>query len=154
VRRAKNLHDEDIGKIVEILDGWSGLLTWDLLIDAVEKRLFSRYTRQALHKHVRIRDAFSQRKGTLAERGDRPQKVASSPELQIALDRIERLSAENARLKAENTSLLEQFVRWAYNAHTRNLDENFLNRPLPAIDRKQTRSATVQEMRRGPSKGR
>jgi hypothetical protein len=141
--RAKNLGDEDVVKIVEILDGWSGKLSWELLIDAVEKRLFARYTRQAFHKHARIKDAFAQRKARLASSGERPRKVASSPELQLALDRIERLVGENERLVAENTRLLEQFVRWAYNAHTRNLDEAFLNRPLPTVDRQQTRVSRV-----------
>lgn len=137
--RARNLHDEDIAKIVEVLDGWTGKLTWELLIDAIERRFFARYTRQALHKHTRIRDAFSHRKGAIANGGEKPRKTAASPELQLALDRLERLTGENERLKAENTRLLEQFVRWAYNAHTRNLDEAFLSRPLPAVDRQQTR---------------
>jgi len=141
--RAKNLSDEDVAKIAEVLDGWTGKLTWELLIDAVEKRVFARYTRQALHKHTRIKDAFAHRKDTLANSGERPRKTASSPELQLALDRINRLTGENERLEAENTRLLEQFVRWAYNAHTRNLDEAFLNRPLPTVDRQQTRMSRV-----------
>lgn len=137
--RAKNLSDDDIAKIVEVLDGWSGKLSWDLLIEAIEKRLFARYTRQALHKHARIKDAFAHRKSELARGGSRPRKAASSPELQLALDRIERLTAENSRLEAENNRLLEQFVRWAYNAHLRKLDETFLNQPLPPVNRQQTR---------------
>ena len=136
--RAKNLRDEDVAKIVEVLDGWAGKLTWELLIDAIEKRFFARYTRQALHKHARIKDAFAHRKEALTNGGERPRKTASSPALQLALDRIDRLTGEKERLKAENTRLLEQFSRWAYNAHTRNLDEGFLNRPLPAVDRQKT----------------
>lgn len=138
--RARNLRDEDVAKIVEVLDGWTGKLTWELLIDAIEKRFFARYTRQALHKHTRIKDAFSHRKGEIANKGEKPRKTASSPELQLALDRLDRLTGENERLKAENTRLLEQFVRWAYNAHKRNLNEAFLNRPLPTVNRQQTRS--------------
>lgn len=145
MRRAKNLGDEDVAKIVEILDGWTGKLSWELFIDAIEKRLFARYTRQALHKHARIRDAFAHRKAELARSGDRPPKTASSPELQLALDRIERLTNENARLQAENTRLLEQFVRWAYNAHLRKLDEAFLNQPLPTVNRQQTRMSRVRQ---------
>ena len=141
--RAKNLNDDDVTRIVEILDGWTGRLSWELLIDAIEKRMFSRYTRQALHKHGRIKDAFALRKTTLAERGDRVGKYASSPEMQIALDRIARLTAENQRLEAENSRLLEQFVRWAYNASTRNLDQTFLSQPLPRVDREQTRPSRV-----------
>jgi len=136
--RAKNLSDEDVARIVEILDGWAGPLRWELLIAEVERRLFARYTRQALHKHARIKDAFASRKESLAAAPGAPRKPAASPELQLALDRIERLTAENQRLEDENGRLLEQFVRWAYNASTRNLDEDFLSQPLPTVDREQT----------------
>ena len=60
-------------------------------------------------------------------------------ELQKAMERIDRLKAENERLKDENNSLLEQFARWAYNAHTRGLDEDFLNRALMPVDREKTK---------------
>lgn len=154
VGRAKNLRDDDVANIVEILDGWSGKLTWDLLIDAIERRFFARYTRQALHKHTRIKDAFTLRKELLANNGERPRKTVSSPDLQLALDRIDRLTGENERLKAENTRLLEQFVRWAYNAHTRNLDETFLSRPLPEVNRRQTRVNRVdRKVTNLPKKG-
>jgi integrase len=46
-----------------------------------------------------------------------------------------RLEAETARLKTENTRLLEQFVRWSYNANNRGVGEEVLNRPLPAVNR-------------------
>lgn len=143
--RAKNLDDQDVAKIVGILDGWSGRLSWELLVEAIEKRLFSRYTRQALHKHGRIKDAFALRKGSLAKSGDAPRKLEGSPELQAAMARIERLKAENERLEAENTRLLEQFVRWAFNANLRGLDNNFLSQPLPTVDREQTRSRRKRE---------
>lgn len=141
--RAKNLSDEDVAKIVEILDGWSGTLRWELLVDAVERRLFARYTRQALNNHKRIKVAFSNRKSELARSDTTPTKSVSSPELQLALDRNDRLSSENKRLKDENTGLLEQFVRWAYNAHLRGLDEEYLNRPLPRINRGQTKVRNI-----------
>lgn len=139
VRRARNLGDHDIKQIVEIIDGMGKELSWEGLIKAVEVRLGSTYTRQALHKHERIKLAFSNRKkGTSI--GEKPERKRSgSIELQKALERIERLVAQNERLELENNRLLEQFVRWAYNAHTRGLDEQFLNRPLPSVDRGQTR---------------
>ena len=61
-----------------------------------------------------------------------------SPELQKALERIAHLEAENTRLASENERLLEQYVRWAYNAHTRGLDKEFVTRPLPSVNRGQT----------------
>lgn len=137
-KRAKNLDDADIKQIVEILDGWSEKLTWDLLIDAIELRMHNHYTRQALHKHERIRNAFELRKKGVAD-GDGVIRRVQSLELQKALERIARLEVENKRLESENEQLLGQFVRWAYNAHTRGLDKNFLNQPLPPVNRGQTK---------------
>lgn len=133
--RARNIQDEDVAKIVEILDGWTGKLSWKLLLDAIEKRLSVRYTRQALHKYTRITHAFRHRKDALANDDVQPRRKNLSPELKLALDRIDRLTAENKRLEAENLRLLEQFTRWVYNANTRGLDDAFLNRSLPSIDR-------------------
>ena len=134
--RSRNLTPDAIEQIVSILDGWSGKLTWDLLILSVARRLRGTYTRQTLHKHERIRRAFILRKQTLSTTVG--VKKASSPELQVANERIARLEAENQRLRMENDRLLEQFVRLAYNAYIRGLDEQFLSRPLPIINRQQT----------------
>ena len=136
--REKNLDDTVVATIVEVLDGWSVRLTWEALIEAVERREGLRYTRQALHRHERIRLAFAVRKKALSGAEAQPRE-ASSPDLQVALDRIARLEAENQRLVAENNALLEQFARWAYNAHTRNLTKELLNNPLPAVDREQSK---------------
>lgn len=135
--REKNLDDSVVATIVEVLDGWSGRLTWEALIEAVERREGLRYTRQALHRHERIRLAFTVRKKAQSGK-DAPPREATSPELQVALDRIARLEAENQRLVAENNALLEQFARWAYNAHTRNMTKEFLDNPLPAVDRERS----------------
>lgn len=135
--RAKNLGGSDVEAIVGILDGWSGKLTWDLLIEAVAKRLAFTYTRQALHGHERIRSAFSARKRSPCNLRSDP-VFGASPELQIAVDRIARLEAETIRLKSENNQLLEQFVRWAYNAYARGIDCEYLNRALPQVKRGQT----------------
>lgn len=134
--RAKNLEDNDVATIVGILDGWTGRLSWNSLLDAVERHLFARYTRQALHKHARIQRAFEQRKRVLAAESGRPRKLASTPEAQVALDKVGRLEAQVERLEAENARLLEQFARWAYNASTRGLEETYLNSPLPDVNRK------------------
>ncbi len=136
--RARNLDDEAIATIVGILDGWTGKLSWESLIEAVERHTHARYTRQALHKHERIKSAFSLRRKVIVEARSGRGPSADSPELQAALERIARLEAQNARLEAENQRLLEQFACWAYNAHTRGLDHAFLSRPLPHVNRDQT----------------
>lgn len=137
VRRGKNLTDDAIEQIVRLLDGWEGKLTWEALIDAIVTRLHCRYTRQALHKHERIRAAYALRKESLGGQKDAAVSGRSGP-LADAMARIARLEAENQRLEAENQRLLEQFVVWAYNAHTRGLDKEFLTQPLPRVNRGQT----------------
>ena len=137
-KRGKNLSDDDIKHIVELLDGWTGKLTWELLIDAIEFRMHSRYTRQTLHKHERIYNAFELRKKGIAD-GDGEVRTVRSPEMQKALERIARLEVENRRYESENEKLLEQFARWAYNAHNRGLDSIYLNQSLPPVYRGQVK---------------
>jgi len=132
----KRLSDKDIATIVGIIDGWEGKLTYDRLIDKTKKRLMRRFSRQALFSHTRIRDAFDVRKGCL--RNGSSDRQVKSVELQIALDRAERLEAEAKRLTNENDALLAQFVRWAYNASSKGLTLDFLNQPLPDVDRGKT----------------
>lgn len=136
--RARNLDDRTIEKIVQILDGWSGKLSWDLFVVAIAKVTHITYTRQALNNHARIKDAFTGRKSELTGRS--PKSLDSKPpELKLALQRIIRLQAENERLNRENNNLLNQFIRWAYNASTRNLSKEFLDQPLPGVNRDRTR---------------
>ena len=61
-RRGRNLSNEHVQLIVEMLDGWTGPLSWKLLIDTIATRLHSTYTRQTLHKHTRIYHAFRVKK--------------------------------------------------------------------------------------------
>lgn len=132
------MSDKDIENIVGILDGWptGKKLTWQTLLMAVHMRLGRRYTRQALARYDRIQRAYQLKKDNLRFGSKIPD--VKSVELQKALERLERLRSENQRLKAENHALLEQFARWAYNAHTRGLDLDFLNKSLPKIDRQRT----------------
>ncbi|SAK75645.1 hypothetical protein AWB76_04944 [Caballeronia temeraria] len=110
--RERNLDDTIVALIVEVLDGWSGRLSWEALIEAIARRAGLSYTRQTLHRHERIRLAFAVRKKALSGQIEQPREWLP-PELQVALDRIARLEAENQRLLAENHNLLEQFARWA-----------------------------------------
>lgn len=137
-RRGKNLDDADIATIVGILDGWHGPLSWESLISEVEMRLFSRYTRQALHRHARIRAAFLARKAG-AERPKTSSAKSASPAIVALSQKIERVEEENRRLVRENGALLEQFARWAYNSYASGLSREVLDRPLPLISRGQTR---------------
>lgn len=144
-RRARNLDDQAIERIVGVLDGWSGKLYWDLLIEAIEKRLGVRYTRQALDKHARIKSAYQATKTRLSKvPGSEPLQKLSTVEVGALTERLERLEAENARLKVENESLLEQFVTWAYNAYLKGMTKEYLSTPLPRVDRELTKLARTK----------
>ncbi|MCU5783821.1 hypothetical protein HC956_02120 [Alcaligenes faecalis] len=136
-KRAKNLSESDIDRIVDILDGWSGTpLTWSFLIDEIERKLFRRYTRQALNRYHRIKLAYA-----VSKERHLPQAYENEllhPELRVALEQIEKLTAQNRRLEEENQQLLEQFARWAYNAYQAGISEAQLNRDLPPVNRGQT----------------
>jgi hypothetical protein len=138
-QRSKNLTQEDVELIVGVLDGWHGTLTWNLLIDSVERRLFFRYTRQTLHAHQRIKDTFKLSKERLTRSARKPGQRHVSPEMRILIDRLARRDAEVTRLKAENQKLMEQFVVWLYNAQTKAISLAELEKPLPRVDRGQTR---------------
>lgn len=129
---AKHLTDRDIEKILAVLDGWKGKLTWDGLCDAVWKHIGKRPTRQSLDGHKQIQQAFADKKARLK---DGLGEVKVPPSLAIAGQRIKRLEEENSRLKGENSRLLEQYVIWQYNAYRHGLNEKKLNSPLPIIDR-------------------
>lgn len=119
------------------MDAWEGQLTWKALIETAATRLYCKYTRQALHKHERIQAAFALRKESLRGQGE-VAVARGSGAIADAMVRVARLEAENQRLEYENQRLLEQFVVWAYNAHTRGLDKDFLSQPLPRVNRDQT----------------
>lgn len=128
---ARHLTDRDVERIVERLDGWRGKLTWDLLCDACKPIIGIKPARQTLSRFPRVRDAFAATNIRLKSSGDLPLPPTS---IKASSDRIARLEAENDRLKRENHNLLEQFVRWQYNAYVRGLTDKDLNKPLPGID--------------------
>src|SRR5271168_1010656 len=93
-RRSRNLDDAAISEIVGIVDGYTGPLSWNILIEAIYERTRVRYTRQALNNHERIKLAFSVRRETLkASRG--PMRVETTTSEHAALLQV------NARLDAE-----------------------------------------------------
>ena len=135
--RSKNLTDELIEVIVKILDGWSGKLTWNKLLDEVEFRTKNRYTRQTLSKHQRIKDAYDLTKDRVSTTSEEHSNM--SAEVILLIQKVKRLEAENDRLHFENEALLAQFARWAYNAHSKGVTKEMLDKPLMPVDRGKTK---------------
>lgn len=134
-KRAPNLTEERIAGILFIIDRWSeGRLTWDALINAIECSTQVVYTRQALASHQLIQEAYVKKNESLAQ-GPSAKKNIGTVELDDALLIIETQRAEIARLKKAESLFLEQFARWAANAHMQGIDYRRLDSPLDAVDR-------------------
>jgi len=132
--RSANLDDEKIERIVQILDGWTEKLTWDKLIDEIALHLKNRYTRQTLAKHTRIKSAYELIK---KNKFDIEKKKTYTPiEINVLIEELERVKAENKRLKKEKQDLLAQFARWTYNSYTKGVSKEELDKSLPIIDRR------------------
>ncbi len=132
---AKHITDNDVERIVEILDGWRDKLTWEALCDACVPVINTKPARQTLIKFTRIINAYDACKKRLKEGIS---ELRPLPSMRVAIERINRLERENERLKHENTQLLQQFVVWQYNSYAHGLDNHKLNKALPSIDRGQT----------------
>ena len=77
----------------------------------------------------------------------RIRKRDPSVELEATLQQLALLRGENERMKDENNRFLAQFARWAYNAYTRGLDKDFLDQPLPSVNRDTTKLAGPRKER-------
>jgi hypothetical protein len=130
ILRGKNITPEIMKEIFEILDGWKGKITWELLIYAIAKRTFQEYTRQTLHGHEEIRSAFASKKGKAPLAIDGRKKIYK-PEEAFESQRNKKLKEENIRLQAHVDFLIEKFNRWSYNAYIKGVTEKQLEQPLP-----------------------
>ena len=129
---ARHLTEHDIQVLIDLIDAWSGKLTWDGLCDKGGELLGFRPTRQTLNSHRAVKSAFDNKK-TQQKNGVVPSKRPQS--LAIAEQRIHKLESESARLTSENDRLIEQFIRWQYNAQKRGVTKAMLDEHLPLIDR-------------------
>lgn len=138
-QRAPDLTDERIAIVLETLDMWKGKLTWELLLDMVERNSGYRYSRFTFAEYPEIANAFSLKKDAL--RGALP-RVRSEPRderVRSAIAQADRYKAKVERLEAENQLLTEQFVTWAINAERKGVTIDMLNVPLTKPERDRTK---------------
>ena len=132
------LTNERIEIALKLLDGWTGKLTWSCYLALLELDLGHKYTKAALLRHTRFKNAWDKRRWE--ENPDRnTEKSYGNHGLQIALEEIERLEATIKRLENENNLLTEKFVVWSTNATNKELTIEDLNRPIPTNARKNFR---------------
>lgn len=137
--RAPDLTQEVLQQVLDTLDSWNGKLTWELLLDAVEKLTGHRYSRFTFADYPQIANAFSFKKDSL--RGTLPRSCGEPKDerLRAALQQVDRLQGKVDRLQAENKLLSEQFVTWAINAERKGVTIDMLNTPLPKPNRDRTK---------------
>jgi hypothetical protein len=128
----RHLTNHDIQILVDLVDGWDGRLTWDSLCDRARELFGFRPTRQTLNAHLAVKSAFNAKKNYI-KMGPAPSRRPSS--LSYAEQRIRKLESEVERHKFENERLIEQFIRWQYNAEKRGITKAILDEQLPVIDR-------------------
>ena len=130
---APKMTDSMINQSVHILDGWAGKLTWDLYLDTLAVDIGHRYTKAAMLRHDRIKDAWNHAKERCRSSDEGSSK---SPEIALMETRNKERGERVQRLTRENNRLLEQFVRWAHNATRRGMSFEDLERPLPYVKTK------------------
>ncbi|MDE1150497.1 MAG: hypothetical protein PW843_28445 [Azospirillaceae bacterium] len=134
---APRLSDADIERAVQILDGWSGKLTWDRYLAVLATELGHLYTKPAMHKQARIIGAWEGAHKRLAEGKDAVgASEAGDAAIAHAYRKVARLQAEVDRLKQENRDLLERFSRWSLNAARAGLSPEQLDAPIVSFGRR------------------
>lgn len=128
--RAPDLTDERLQVVLDTLDSWKGKLTWDLLIDAVEKATGFTYSRFTFAEYPQIANAFSFKKDALRGTWQAERGAPRDDRVRAALEQVDRYKAKVQRLEQENQLLLEQFVTWAHNAERKGVTVMMLNAPL------------------------
>lgn len=126
---APKLTDENIESAVRLLERWQGKLTWEKYLGALAIEIGHKYSKMAMHKHPKIMAAWEAAKARVQASG--LGSIHGNQVLVLAKIRISELEARVERLERENHQLLEQFLRWAYNAKVRGLAPEDLNRELP-----------------------
>jgi hypothetical protein len=140
--RSPDLTAERIAVVIETIDEWTGKLTWELLIDSVEKSTGYRYSRFTFADYPQIANAFSFKKDSL--RGTLPRNRGEPRDelVRAAMAQVNRYKSKVERLEVENQLLLEQFVTSAINAERKGVTVEMLNAPLPKPERGRSKGIT------------
>ena len=133
--RAPDLTAERIVAVLETIDAWKGKLTWDLLLEAIERITGYRYSRFTFAEYPEIANAFAFKKDALRGALPRERGQPRDERVRAALAQAERYKAKAERLQQENQLLNEQFVTWAINAERKGVTIDILNTPLPKPER-------------------
>ena len=132
---ARHLTDNDVERILALIEGWKYDLKWEVLVKACEISLGIKTTRQALDRKQKVKNAFQMYQRT--QKLDLSDASAARPnDINTAHARIDGFVKKVKKLEYENAALKEKFLIWQYNAEQRGMTEESLNRPITRHDQK------------------
>ncbi len=134
--------EENIVRIIHLINTWNGKLTWDQLCHSVSETLkISNVTRQTLSSYKEIQTAYSQRKNLLRNKDSSYQRVNTN--IEFLINQISTLESELSIAQKTIEQYKQLFVRWQYNAYIHgirieSLDDaiDMLDKPLLEINRR------------------
>ncbi|MCX0339448.1 hypothetical protein [Acinetobacter radioresistens] len=132
---APRLTKERIDIALDLLDQWSGKLTWERFLAILEVEVGHKYTKAALLRHEKFKNAWDQRRWAS---DDKTAYYGNNQILKLTLEKIQKLEQKIERLEYENKLLTEKFVIWATNAMNKGISAEELNRPIPVNSNKET----------------
>lgn len=132
-KRRVRITEQFAADICELILEWRGPLTWGRVVEEVERVCGQRWTRQALHKHDRIQQAYQDKRKTLKTRA--PVAEGDIARM-ILLEKIERQESEIRNLLKCVHAYDELFIRYQANAHRLSIAPAELEKPLPPVERR------------------
>lgn len=136
--KPKLITENDLDMIEDILQKWSGKLTWDKfavrVAAALDRDSVSKFT---LMGYPEIKQAFNRRKETLKEAKSQVIEALGDVTIDMLINENAELRNQihhlEKELKAKETLWVEQYRRWQYNLSMMpNVDLSQLDQPLPA----------------------
>lgn len=136
--KPKLITENDLDMIEDILQKWSGKLTWDKfavrVAAALDRDSVSKFT---LMGYPEIKQAFNRRKETLKEAKSQVIETLGDVTIDMLINENAELRNQihhlEEELKAKETLWVEQYRRWQYNLSMMpNVDLSQLDQPLPA----------------------
>lgn len=124
---SRKLYQEDIIKILDIINHWEGGITWKLICDSVCQILNRDLTRQGLARHPEIVSAY----GLAKLRCKQAIPVLKQVHLPLGAaenSRLSKLQDENSRLRKENERLLVMIRNLQLVAYSKCIREEQINK--------------------------
>ncbi len=136
--KPKLISENELDLVEDILNKWSGKLTWDKfavrVASALGKDTVSKFT---LMSYPEVKQAFNRRKQTLKEAKSQVIETMGDVTVDMLINENAELRNQihhlEKELKAKETLWVEQYRRWQYNISMMpNVDLSIVDQPLPA----------------------